>query len=75
MTVSDGITSAGLGNGYREGWGSEALTKFLNDNLNKFKKDFSVPEFVLQKARELWGEKMGDDLTVSPAFRKKRKDY
>ena len=62
--VSDGITQAGLGTTFRDGWGIDNAGKFLEGLLGHRAPLRSLPLQLNTRARQHWGEKLGDDCTV-----------
>ena len=71
LTVSDGVTYAGIGNGYRDGWGINEVAKYIQNNLTTIRKHREFTEFLMEKTKMLWGDKIGDDLTTSFLFCRK----
>jgi hypothetical protein len=62
--VSDGITQAGLGRQFPNGWGDEQAARYLDSLLaRKFPLE-RVPDELSGRARQHWGDKLGDDCTV-----------
>jgi hypothetical protein len=62
--VSDGITQAGIGKQFRDGWGDEQAARYLDALLaRKFPLE-RVPDELNGRARQHWGDKLGDDCTV-----------
>jgi hypothetical protein len=62
--MSDGITQAGLGTQFRDGWGSEQAARFLDTLLAHKTPPDRIPEQLTNRARKIWGERLGDDCTV-----------
>jgi hypothetical protein len=62
--MSDGITQAGLGTQFRDGWGSEQAARFLDSLVGRKCAFSNVPEELTTRARQLWGERLGDDCTT-----------
>jgi len=62
--VSDGITQAGLGTCFPDGWGSEQSTRFLDSLLARKTPIESLPDELGARARHFWGDRLGDDCTV-----------
>ncbi|MHB0999554.1 MAG: SpoIIE family protein phosphatase [Armatimonadota bacterium] len=67
LVVSDGITQAGLGAGLANGWGPEGVSQFISDRLRERINLSSIPKFVVQEARQVWGNVQGDDCTAALA--------
>ena len=64
LLTSDGIVQAGLENGWRTGWGSEGVTRFINDELVDGKSFPELPERICKKAFEISKNRFRDDATV-----------
>ena len=62
--VSDGITQAGIGTQFRDGWGSDQVARFLDGLLGRKLPLDRIPDEVHRRARQHWGEHLGDDCTV-----------
>lgn len=72
ILMSDGITQAGLGNGLTNGWESEGVSRFVNNNEYLLKQDMpKLAEAVHNQALLLWGRKYGDDCSVVIAFNRR----
>jgi hypothetical protein len=65
--VSDGITQAGIGTQYREGWGAEQVARFLDSLLTHKSSITRIPDDLTARACQVWGERLGDDCTVVTA--------
>lgn len=65
ILMSDGITQAGLGKGFQNGWGIENVNKFVNDELRKGIEIKELPQKIIDQAKRIWKYKSEDDLTVS----------
>lgn len=61
---SDGITQAGIGTHYRDGWGPEQAARFLDALLARKSAFERIPDELTSRARQLWGERLGDDCTA-----------
>jgi hypothetical protein len=64
VLVSDGITQAGLGTLFRDGWGIDNAGKFLEGLLGRKATLTTLPTELNNRARQHWGDKLGDDCTV-----------
>jgi hypothetical protein len=64
LLVSDGITQAGIGGGWRNGWGIEEAARFANSCLAEGTRLPALPQALHDKAREIWGRAAGDDCTA-----------
>ena len=64
LIFSDGISQAGLGIGYKNGWESKGVCKFVNDQLVVGMPKTKLPEMITEKARELWAHSRGDDSSI-----------
>jgi hypothetical protein len=62
--VSDGITQAGIGKQFRDGWGGEQAARYLDSLLARKLPIERVPDELGSRARQHWGDKLGDDCTV-----------
>jgi hypothetical protein len=64
LLVSDGITQAGIGTGWRNGWGIEEAARFASSRLAEGLPIAALPREVHDRAREIWGPGPGDDCTA-----------
>lgn len=71
IVMSDGITQAGIGKGFVNGWGIENVNKFVNDELSKGTKLKELPKKILSEAKAKWKFQCEDDLTVSIIYARK----
>lgn len=65
ILMSDGITQAGLGKGFQNGWGIENVNKFVNDELRRGVDIKELPVRLINQAKKIWKQRCEDDLTVS----------
>ena len=65
LLMSDGITQAGMGNGYTFGWESAGVCGYLNSCISEGADIKALPALVHCQARRLWKDSRGDDCTVS----------
>jgi hypothetical protein len=63
ILTSDGITQAGMGLTYPEGWGIENVNKYINNLINKKVAVREIPLMLYQHAFEATGMKNGDDIS------------
>lgn len=68
MVISDGVTQAGLGLSQKLGWRIEGVQQYLGELLSERRPLRELPQAVHDRARELWGEVGGDDITVAMAL-------
>ncbi|MBU1107764.1 MAG: serine/threonine-protein phosphatase [Candidatus Riflebacteria bacterium] len=68
LLYSDGITLAGIGGSTRNGWSSDEVCRFVNDQLVSGEFKSQLAQRVHKHARKLWGKKCGDDCTVVGAL-------
>ena len=68
LLFSDGVSQAGLGNGWNEGWGSLGAARFIASGLaaNKIAHE-EITDAVLGRSLQIWGKKQGDDISVAQA--------
>ncbi len=64
LLVTDGITQAGLGTSYANGWTAEGVSSYTTDCIFDGLRLTDIPRTVLNMAREIWGKKLGDDCTA-----------
>ncbi|MCE5273331.1 serine/threonine-protein phosphatase [bacterium] len=64
LLVSDGVTQAGMGRGLTWGWESEGLCRFVTDRLATGAGPSGLADKVHARARELWRDARGDDVTA-----------
>jgi len=65
VLVSDGITQAGLGQGLRNGWGTEGLLRYINRKLsNKEYQINAISKDIVKHALKHWIKKIGDDCSA-----------
>jgi hypothetical protein len=62
--TSDGITQAGIGTQFRDGWGGEQAARYLDALLGRKVALDKIAERLTNRALELWGERPGDDCTA-----------
>ena len=62
--ISDGITQAGIGTQFRDGWGTEQAARFIDGLLARKLPLDRVPDELCGRARQIWGDHLGDDCTV-----------
>ena len=67
IAFCDGISTAGIGTLYREGWGETRITAFINETLSSNAELSELPYLIINKAKEIWNKKIGDDCTVAIA--------
>lgn len=65
LLMSDGVTQAGLGRGLRDGFTSDGVARFVTDCLGEQVPLAELGRRLHLRARELWGEKQGDDVTAT----------
>lgn len=72
LIMSDGITQAGIGNGLKNGWGSDGIAKYLNKRnvLESIDGEMFAID-IYKQAKSYWGKSQGDDCSV--LFAKNRK--
>lgn len=68
LLLSDGVTQAGIGSRFREGWGSEGVVSYLTDCLASGIGISEVPRIVHDQARRYWGSSLSDDVTAVLAW-------
>jgi hypothetical protein len=71
LVFSDGISQAGLGKGLVNGWDIDGINKFVNDLLRNGIDIRKLPKLVIDEARRLWANELGDDLSVSLIYCRK----
>ncbi len=71
ILLSDGITQAGLGKGFQNGWGIENVNKFVNDELRKGIELKDLPQKIINQVKKIWKQRCEDDLTVSLIYGRK----
>lgn len=64
LLVSDGVTQAGMGKGLTWGWETEGLCRFITDRLSSGAGPSGLCAKVHARARELWRDARGDDVTA-----------
>lgn len=64
LVVSDGVSQAGLGKGFANGWTVDGVGQYINDCLSSGAPMKAVPKCVLSQARKMWGSSSGDDITA-----------
>jgi hypothetical protein len=62
--MSDGITQAGIGTQFRDGWGDEQAARYLDALLGRKGSIDQVASGLTSRARQLWGDRLGDDCTA-----------
>lgn len=65
LLFSDGISQAGLGKGFVNGWGIDGINKFINDLLRTGCEIKKIPKLIINEAKKHWKDELGDDLSVS----------
>lgn len=66
MLLSDGVTQAGIGHGFRNGWTSEGVAEYTNTCLREDGADLNVlPMLIQTQVREICHKESGDDTTVA----------
>ena len=55
LLMSDGITQSGLGTRFSVGWGTEGVTRFVNESLAESVKVDSLPNSILRRAKSPLG--------------------
>ena len=68
MMFSDGISQAGTGMGFKFGWESSGVSRFINDCQSRAINNSLLAQMVHAQAREHWRDARGDDCTVVSAF-------
>ena len=68
LIISDGITAAGLGTKYKLGWGEENISEYITELLSTNTNLKEIPEILLEQTKHEWGDKRGDDCTVTLAY-------
>lgn len=68
MMVSDGVTQAGLGLSRVNGWRLEGLQQHLRELLSERRPLRELPQALHDRARALWENVGGDDVTVALAL-------
>jgi hypothetical protein len=63
LLMSDGVTQAGLGRGWAEGWTSDGVGRFITDCLTSRMSPVDIAKHVHRQARTMWGKTQGDDVT------------
>jgi hypothetical protein len=64
LSVSDGITQAGIGGACRDGWGIEEACRFLTARIEGGGGVKAAPRILHDQARALWGAGPGDDCSA-----------
>jgi len=64
LVFSDGITQAGIGNGFVEGWTSGGVAEYAGRQFSRFGDLARMAEAVHDEARRLDGNVLRDDVTV-----------
>ena len=64
LLVSDGVTQAGIGTGWRKGWGIDEAARYASSRLAEGLPVRELPQAVHDRAREIWGAGPGDDCTA-----------
>jgi hypothetical protein len=64
LLMSDGITAAGMGTYFTEGWNINDIKDFIQKKLNSGMKLADIPAAVKNKAAEYWNFHPRDDLSV-----------
>ncbi len=67
VVFSDGITQAGLGGSMKNGWELDGACRYINTCLAGGLMIREIPQYVHNRAREIWGHVGGDDCTVALA--------
>lgn len=68
LLYTDGISLAGIGGNTKLGWNSAEVARYVNDCIGSGEKKSELQNSLLRKAKELWGEDLGDDCTVINLF-------
>jgi len=72
VLVSDGISQAGIGLHFPEGWGAEGVRQFLQTHLPIERIDGQfIAKSVHDKGRSYWPENKGDDCSVLVAVNRR----
>ncbi|MEA1884217.1 MAG: SpoIIE family protein phosphatase [Thermotogota bacterium] len=64
LMFSDGISQAGLGNGYALGWGEQGVLEFYSKNRFFIKEEGKMLETLLEHCKKLSGDKHCDDTSI-----------
>jgi hypothetical protein len=64
LITSDGITQAGIGERFRNGWGIEGVNEYVSSLLKRATAQ-QIPMLVHREALSNWGAIAGDDCTVA----------
>lgn len=64
LLITDGITNAGLGASWPEGWGVEGACRAVRNGLSAGSDAQGVTKRVHDRARQHWGTLAGDDCTA-----------
>jgi hypothetical protein len=67
LLMSDGITQAGIGAAYANGWGPEGVVRFVSHSLLLGHQVQNIPRLVHREATRLW-RTAGDDCTAAVAY-------
>jgi hypothetical protein len=67
LLMSDGITQAGIGTAYADGWGPEGVVRFVSHSLLLGHQVQDIPRLVHREATRLW-RTAGDDCTAAVAY-------
>ncbi len=62
--MSDGVTQAGMGEGYGFGWGSDGFLRWVNDQIQQKKSIQDILNDSAAKVREMCGGTHRDDATL-----------
>jgi hypothetical protein len=65
LTVSDGVTAAGLGHGMPLGWQARGLEQFLSRRIAQGDRGERLLDSTAKEARRLWGETLRDDVSLA----------
>ena len=72
MLMSDGITQAGIGKLFTNGWESEGVCNFLQTHLNgRLINGNNLAQLVHNQARSYWPNNKGDDCSVVVAVNRR----
>ncbi|HQP38646.1 MAG TPA: SpoIIE family protein phosphatase [Polyangiaceae bacterium] len=64
VMVTDGVTQAGLGTRFRNGWGIEEVARHASSCLASGTTMAELPRILHDQALQHWGAKVGDDVTA-----------
>lgn len=64
VCASDGVVHAGIGGSLNLGWGWQAIARYVADLSRQRVDAYVMAVAVIEKCRELYGDRPGDDSTV-----------